>query len=471
MASLVYGLLALLVGIGAFSMYKFALPKPLPGIPYDIASRKRVLGDLPDATAWVSTAASQPYAFRIQLTSCVRQMRERKEFWSFLQARCQQLNSPIVQVWMQPLGKPFIVVSDYLETQDIMVRRHAQFDRSAWLGDMFWAIAPRNMTRFLTNDDWRAHRRLMADAMSPGFLRNVASPHGHAGASSLIKLWKSKMDLAEGRPFSVFDDVIKSAMDAMWSAVFGSEISTTQGQIDALTGRSVLLSSDRNVPVEFPQADDPETFTAMLTLGNSVAWAASSPLPKTTHWLAVNLIPNLRRAMKLKRDYLSGMLHAASHKFATSQDEGKVKHVLDLVVQREVTLAKKEGRAPEFDTQDIRDELFGFLLAGNETTSATICWGLKMLSDHPRVQHKLRTILQEFHIQARQEGRTPSPQEMFNANIPYLEATLAEILRHAGSAPGSTRRTMENTEIFGHQIPKGYDVLMVSGNLCTAWLN
>lgn len=118
----VYTLLAVAVVYGFYNLYKAALPKPVPGIPCDDVSRNRLMGDLPDAMKW---------------------MRDRKEFWSFMQERCRQLNSPIVQVWMQPLGKPFIVISDYLESQDIMVRRTPQqFDRSAWLGDMFWAIAP-----------------------------------------------------------------------------------------------------------------------------------------------------------------------------------------------------------------------------------------------------------------------------------------------------------------------------------------
>lgn len=121
----IYTLVAVVLVYGFYNLYTAALPKPVPGIPCDNVSRNRLMGDLPDAMKW---------------------MNERKEFWSFMQERCRQLNSPIVQVWMQPFGRPFIVISDYLESQDIMVRRTPQqFDRSAWLGDMFWAIAPVSM--------------------------------------------------------------------------------------------------------------------------------------------------------------------------------------------------------------------------------------------------------------------------------------------------------------------------------------
>lgn len=439
----IYALLAVTLVYGLYNLYRAALPKPVPGIPCDNASRNRLMGDLPDAMKW---------------------MGERKEFWSFMQERCRQLNSPIVQVWMQPLGRPFIVISDYLESRDIMVRRTPQqFDRSAWLGDMFWAIAPRNMTRFLTNDDWKVHRRLMADAMSPNFLKNVASHHAHSGASSLIALWKSKMDLAQGHAFSVLEDVCKAGMDTMWASTLGDEISTTSSQVKLISGlKSIPLPASKDIAAEFPEAEDPEAFTALLALGDSVVYAASSPFPKITHWLAVHLVSSLRKSMRLKGTLFSGLLNSAARKFATSQDESRVKHVLDLVVQREVSLAKKEGRQPVFDTQDIRDELFGFLLAGNETTAATICWGVKHLADNLEVQEKLRKHLREYHAAAFEQGEIPTSQEIVAANIPYLEATITEILRLAGSTPGNSRKTTQNVQILGYDIPKGYDVLMLS---------
>jgi len=71
-------------------------------------------------------------------------------------------------------------------------------------------------------------------------------------------------------------------------------------------------------------------------------------------------------------------------------------------------MAKKEGRQPQYDTPVIRDELFGFLVryrtlkalseictdlylfclqvAGHDTTSITVCWGLKFLTAYQQAQ-------------------------------------------------------------------------------------
>jgi len=42
-----------------------------------------------------------------------------------------------------------------------------------------------------------------------------------------------------------------------------------------------------------------------------------------------------------------------------------------------VLLAKKQGRAPQYNSPFVRDELYGFLQAGFDTTSGTVKWGEK----------------------------------------------------------------------------------------------
>lgn len=77
-----------------FLCWRAALPKPLPGIPYNHKSAKRILGDLPDAVTLKAAAGG---------------------FLAFLGSRCEELGSPIVQVFMKPMSRPFIVVRDSRE--------------------------------------------------------------------------------------------------------------------------------------------------------------------------------------------------------------------------------------------------------------------------------------------------------------------------------------------------------------------
>lgn len=78
-------LIAAALAICGFLLYRLVLPKPIAGIPYNKHSARRLLGDLPDAFTW---------------------HRERKELFTWLTAQTVKLNSPIVQVFMRPLGRP-----------------------------------------------------------------------------------------------------------------------------------------------------------------------------------------------------------------------------------------------------------------------------------------------------------------------------------------------------------------------------
>ena len=56
-----------------------------------------------------------------------------------------------------------------------MARRTREFDRSAFFGDVLYALGPDNQVHMPTGDVWRAHRRLMGDTMSPAFLGDVSA--------------------------------------------------------------------------------------------------------------------------------------------------------------------------------------------------------------------------------------------------------------------------------------------------------
>ena len=80
--------LGCIVGIAAaclYLLYRVALPKPIAGIPFNKHSATRMFGDVPDALAWY---------------------RKRQELFSYLAGQTVKLNSPIVQVFLRPFGKP-----------------------------------------------------------------------------------------------------------------------------------------------------------------------------------------------------------------------------------------------------------------------------------------------------------------------------------------------------------------------------
>lgn len=135
--------------------------------------------------------------------------------------------------------------------------------------------------------------------------------------------------------------------------------------------------------------------------------------------------------------------------------ESKVKCVVDLIVERESALAKKQGKDPKKDSSILHDELAGFLNAGFETTSSAVSWGLKYLTEHQHVQRKLRESLTQAFRKARKAGHQPAAKEIAEAHLPYLDAFIDEALRYSAIIAANIRVTTTDVQVLGHIIPKG----------------
>lgn len=146
-AFLVGGVLAFV-----YVLYRVALPSPIPGIPYHKRSAKSIFGDLPGQ---------------------LKHAKDTGEAFSWMTAQCYELNSPIIQLFLRPFGKPFVLISDYRESYDIAVRRTKEFDRSAMFGDILAGVLPYHLVHMPSNEKWRHQRKLLADTMSPAFLNEV----------------------------------------------------------------------------------------------------------------------------------------------------------------------------------------------------------------------------------------------------------------------------------------------------------
>jgi cytochrome P450 len=304
----------------------------------------------------------------------------------------------------------------------------------------------------------------MADTMSPAFLSSTAGPQMHKNALALIALWREKARLAGGHPFTVMEDVKAAAMDIIWGATFGSQMNVSDSQTKLVSGlEHIERPADPEAEIIFPHAPNPEGFEATMAISDSCEIPLKALFPRLQHRLAMKLFPRLRKAVARKDQLIKEGLQRAWKKFSVAaDDDDAVKCALDLVVQREAQMAKKEGRAPEWDTAVIRDELFGFLIAGHDTSSTTLLWTFKRMSDNQYVQDKLRAALRDTFPRACAAGALPSAREISNTRIPYLDAVIEEVHRLTAAATIMMRVATVDTDVLGHRIPKGTDVFMLT---------
>lgn len=197
----------------------------------------------------------------------------------------KSLNAPLIQVFIQPLSKPLLVLADFRETQDLMLRRK-DFDRSSDMGDLVKGLAPNHHIHLKTNAGWKTQRRLIQDLMTPSFLHNVAGPVIHQNASVLIELWCIKSRIANGRPWEAAKDINQVALDAVMSFAFGDRFrnSATKAALEVVKGLDERVERSRGLDelAEFPPGRIDEVQQAILDLSGTVGEMQGSPLPKLT---------------------------------------------------------------------------------------------------------------------------------------------------------------------------------------------
>lgn len=362
--------------LSIYLAYRWLLPNPILGIPYNPKATRSLLGDIPDLVTEVSKS---------------------RDFTAWLCKQVTTLNSPVVQVFIRPLGRPFVILSDFRETHDIMTKRK-EFDRSRVTADLLSGPLPNHHFILPTDERWKAHRRLLQDLMTPAFLNRVAVPAIYDVAHDLVELWDLKARLAPGQVFSAASDIYFTSLDAVLAFSFGKTFPNRavrpqtkylsgfgpesfsaphenqfRGNAEPETRKQSPAQGDecaeKELPVSFPEEQLHENLQATLGCAAILDSLREAPIPRLTYWW-LSRRKSWKKTMATKNGYIADELRAAERRMHEQEDgqdadgEEWVKSAVDHVVAREAKLAAKEGRTPNFVTPLIMDEVYGFAMAG-----------------------------------------------------------------------------------------------------------
>lgn len=329
---------------------------------------------------------------------------------------------------------------------------------------MKW-LASNCLLQMPTNDEFRAHRWLMRDTMSPSFLNEVVGPLIHNSTNELLSLWRAKARLAQGHAFDVQQDITRNLVDVLIHAAFGERVNAVMTQLEVIPPmKKIDLPANPDAPAVFPHIPDPMSYEHLRALVDSTQIAFKSPFPERHLNFALRWYPKLSAAKKWNEAMMGRRLEAAYQKFSGKADnEDDILSGADLLVQREAQMAKRENRKMVYDNRTIRDELWGFFSAGHESSSATVCWAVKYLTKHQDVQQKLREEMRAVHKRAAEAGELPTAQEIATSNVPYLDAVIEETHRLGTAIPAIIRSATRDTSILGHPVPKGTEVFLING--------
>ncbi|KAF5654303.1 cytochrome P450 monooxygenase 3A14, partial [Fusarium circinatum] len=376
-----------------------------------------ILGDLPDLIKHQKQTGEQRRWFALQN---------------------QKFNSPVCQVFIRPFGKPRVILSDFREAHDILSKRLKDFDRSDRAREAFAGIIPHQMLSYQTVDPkFKKHRELMRDLMSPN--NQVSAPEIYSKVNTLVMLWHEKCLHAAELPFDGKTDIQRATLDVITAVSFGldDKNSATRRQLDDMLSRStagVKFTQPGKTIVDFPIHPLTAELDATLTIVESSAVGFSSPIPRWHYWI-LSQFPYLKNAARVREEWTR------------------------CEIDKAVKGVSKDGSENAWATRSALEfMLFGFIIAGHDTTAATLSWGVRYIADCPRAQEKLRSLLQNAFSTALAEHRQPTIDEITGSSIPYLDAVIQETLRLSAVLPIVSREAMVDTTILGYAIPKGTSV-------------
>ncbi|XP_004617320.1 cytochrome P450 2W1 [Sorex araneus] len=120
-------------------------------------------------------------------------------------------------------------------------------------------------------------------------------------------------------------------------------------------------------------------------------------------------------------------------------------------------LLRKGQNDPEgqFSEADMVACALDMVMAGTETSAATLQWAALLMCEHPEVQGRV----QEELDRVLGAGRLPRPEDQ--QLLPYTNAVLHEVQRYITLLPHVPRCTATDTALGGYLLPKGTPVLLL----------
>jgi len=337
------------------------LPRPIPGIPYNKASARRIMGDIPD----MKKGNGIRFWYREQLA---------------------RHNSPIVQVFNKPFRGPLLLVADPRETQDVMMRRTREFDKSTMTSESFKCLLGDSHISMKSADHrYKHNKELLRDLMSPAFLNEVckapsrgrfrfslpfradgwdcvvlqvSAPEIYMKMTLLLDLWTIKANKAGGRPFPANQDLHVTALDIIMAATFDFPQSDTSlsKQIAHIEMHQRADSSVTPEPFQFSRVELEPELEAWVYLTQSFDVPFKSRFPYLSHWLYLQR-PRSRKALQLRQIVTERNIEQSIKRLEKQGNEKKLRCAVDKILLREQAHAKKHGLQPSFYKPAIYDEV------------------------------------------------------------------------------------------------------------------
>jgi cytochrome P450 len=259
---------------------------------------------------------------------------------------------------------------------------------------------------------WKRQRKLIQPAFHHEAIMRVG-PDTVLVTERMINKWEK---LAPNSIIDIDDDMMHSALEIVGRSLFGSDLAgdvekTAQATLDAL---DVIVARART-PITFPK------------------------------WIPTRNNRKLAKALKQLNSSVSRILEERK-KITGQPGIDRDVDMLDLLL---ATHDEDGG----LDSQELRDQIVTFIVAGHETVASSLTWTWWLLGSHPEVQKKVQAEVDQVL-----KGNKPSVKDV--ELLIYTKAVVDEALRVYPPGWVVSRRSLEKDTLGGFDIPENAVVIV-----------
>ncbi|KAI3918107.1 hypothetical protein MKX01_041427 [Papaver californicum] len=282
------------------------------------------------------------------------------------------------------------------------------------LGDGIFAV---------DGEKWRHQRKTSSYEFSTRVLRDFSSLVFQKNAAKLARVVSENAN--SNLSIDFHDLFLKATLDSTFQVAFGI-------QLDSMCG-----SSDEGTL--FANAfDDSSEMTAWRYVDAS--WMIK-------RFLNIGSEAKLKKDVKVIDEFVYKLIHTKIDQMSNSPNDSSMKKndILSRFLELNVT-----------DPKYLRDIILNFIIAGRDTTAATLSWFLYMLCKHPDIQE---TVAQEVREATKVKDNmsfeefAPSVTEEALEKMQYLHAAITETLRLHPAVPMDPKICFSDDTL-----PDGFDV-------------
>lgn len=326
------------------------------------------------------------------------------------------------------IGGYMVYVTDPELIRFVAIRNAHKFERTQFLN---WVVP--SVSKGLFGSVGKAHarqKRIIGPAFSSANLKGFLNVFLE-NSEKLLQHWCDQLlkNTAEPKQFidvKVLDDLSHLTLDVIGQSAFGYNFNS-------------ILGGDSKISIAFATSLSAMDFKYLICKF-LIPFFDYLPLP-------VN--KKFQKAREISDNTVLEVIRERRRQKTEESHSSAKKDLLDLLMDMH-----DEETDSRMNDEELRSQVFTFILAGNETSSVSMAWTLYELARNPQVQEKLRAEVEAAFGDS--DDLTWEKVEKMH----YLENVVKESLRLHSPADITSRVALSDAEIGGHFVPAGTYVLL-----------